>query len=83
MFQDYFSCCSSDKTIDQCMAPKVFKQMKYDNKVDVFSFAMILFEMLEGDPPLSQYEPYEAAKLMGEDHRPSLTAKGFTSELIE
>ncbi|KAF9600011.1 hypothetical protein IFM89_002484, partial [Coptis chinensis] len=47
----------------QYMAPEVFKHQKYDKKVDVFSFAMILYEMLEGDPPMSNYKPYEAAKL--------------------
>lgn len=28
------------------MAPEVFKHRKYDKKVDVFSFAMILFEVI-------------------------------------
>ncbi|XP_055810024.1 serine/threonine-protein kinase VIK [Solanum dulcamara] len=63
------------------MAPEVFKHRKYDKKVDVFSFAMILYEMLEGDPPLSHYEPYEAAKYVAEGHRPMFRAKGFTPEL--
>ncbi|PHU02444.1 hypothetical protein BC332_27695 [Capsicum chinense] len=63
------------------MAPEVFKHRKYDKKVDVFSFAMILYEMLEGDPPLSHYEPYEAAKYVSEGHRPMFRAKGFTPEL--
>jgi len=31
------------------MAPEVFKHRRYDKKVDVFSFAMILYEVLEGD----------------------------------
>ncbi|PIN05267.1 Non-specific serine/threonine protein kinase [Handroanthus impetiginosus] len=35
------------------MAPEVFKNGNYDKKADVFSFAMIVNEMLEGDPPLS------------------------------
>ncbi|KAF3623391.1 putative transmembrane emp24 domain-containing protein p24delta9-like [Capsicum annuum] len=65
------------------MAPEVFKHRKYDKKVDVFSFAMILYEMLEGDPPLSHYEPYEAAKYVSEGHRPMFRAKGFTPELKE
>ncbi|XP_059317296.1 serine/threonine-protein kinase VIK isoform X1 [Lycium ferocissimum] len=65
------------------MAPEVFKHRKYDKKVDVFSFAMILYEMLEGDPPLSHYEPYEAAKYVAEGHRPMFRAKGFTPELKE
>jgi len=65
------------------MAPEVFKHRKYDKKVDVFSFAMILYEMLEGDPPLSHYEPYEAAKLVAEGRRPAFRVKGYTSELKE
>ncbi|KAL3636225.1 hypothetical protein CASFOL_020772 [Castilleja foliolosa] len=63
------------------MAPEVFKHRKYDKKVDVFSFAMILYEMLEGEPPLSSYEPYEAARYVAEGHRPIFRAKGFVPEL--
>ncbi|KAL0385893.1 UNVERIFIED_CONTAM: Integrin-linked protein kinase [Sesamum radiatum] len=65
------------------MAPEVFKHKKYDKKVDVFSFAMILYEMLEGEPPLSHYEPEEAARYVAEGHRPIFRAKGFTPELKE
>lgn len=65
------------------MAPEVFKHRKYDKKVDVYSFAMILYEMLEGDPPLSGYQPYEAAKYAAEGHRPIFRAKGFIPELKE
>lgn len=65
------------------MAPEVFKHRKYDKTVDVFSFAMILFEMLEGDPPMSNYEAYEAAKYVAEGHRPMFRSKGFTPELKE
>lgn len=32
-------------SIDRYMAPEVFKHRKYDKKVDVFSFAMILYEV--------------------------------------
>ncbi|GAB2297176.1 hypothetical protein Dimus_031289 [Dionaea muscipula] len=65
------------------MAPEVFKHRKYDKKVDVFSFAMILYEMLEGDPPMAHYEPYEAAKYVAEGHRPMFRAKGVVPELRE
>ncbi|KGN51950.1 integrin-linked protein kinase 1 [Cucumis sativus] len=65
------------------MAPEVFKHRKYDKKVDVFSFAMILYEMLEGDPPLANYEPYEAAKYVAEGHRPMFRAKGYLPVLRE
>ncbi|KQK15061.1 hypothetical protein BRADI_1g20390v3 [Brachypodium distachyon] len=63
------------------MAPEVFKHRKYDRKVDIFSFAMILYEMLEGDPPFSNYEPYEAAKYVADGHRPAFRSKGHISEL--
>ncbi|THU49624.1 hypothetical protein C4D60_Mb06t11480 [Musa balbisiana] len=63
------------------MAPEVFKHRKYDKKVDVFSFAMILYEMLEGEPPFSNHEPYEAAKLVAGGNRPSFHAKGYIQEL--
>lgn len=39
--------------------------------------------MLEGEPPLSHYEAYEAAKYVAEGHRPHFRAKGYTSELKE
>ncbi|KAI3987713.1 hypothetical protein MKX01_028447 [Papaver californicum] len=65
------------------MAPEVFKHLKYDKKVDVFSFAMILYEMLEGNPPMVNYEPYEAAKYVTDGHRPAFRAKGYLPELRE
>lgn len=39
--------------------------------------------MLEGDPPLSNYEPYEAAKYVAEGQRPMFRAKGYITELKE
>ncbi|KAK1260492.1 Serine/threonine-protein kinase EDR1 [Acorus gramineus] len=65
------------------MAPEVFRHRKYDKKVDVFSFAMILYEMLEGDPPLASYEPYEAAKHVSEGMRPTFRSKGLLPDLKE
>ncbi|KAJ1423678.1 Serine-threonine/tyrosine-protein kinase, catalytic domain [Sesbania bispinosa] len=65
------------------MAPEVFKHRRYDKKVDVFSFAMILYEMLEGEPPFANYEPYDGAKYVAEGHRPTFRAKGYIPELRE
>lgn len=42
-----------------------------------------LMQMLEGEPTLANYEPYEAAKFVAEGHRPIFRAKGFTPELRE
>ncbi|KAL3636014.1 hypothetical protein CASFOL_020561 [Castilleja foliolosa] len=36
--------------------------------------------MLEGEPPLSSYEPYEAARYVAEGHRPIFRAKGLTGQ---
>ncbi|XP_027346578.1 integrin-linked protein kinase 1-like [Abrus precatorius] len=63
------------------MAPEVFKHRRYDKKVDVYSFAMILYEMLEGEPPFASYEPYDGAKRAAEGHRPTFRAKGYIPEL--
>ncbi|KAI3876458.1 hypothetical protein MKX03_030275 [Papaver bracteatum] len=65
------------------MAPEVFKHRKYDKKVDVFSFGMILYEMLEGDPPFAGLEPYDAAKHVAEGHRPPFRSKNSLPELRE
>ncbi|KAK9052170.1 hypothetical protein SSX86_028798 [Deinandra increscens subsp. villosa] len=65
------------------MAPEVFKHRKYDKKVDVYSFAMILYQMLEGDPPLSNYEPYEAAKCASDGLRPNFKSRSYSPELRE
>ena len=38
--------------------------------------------MMEGDPPFSNYEPYEAAKYVADGHRP-VFRKSHTNELKE
>lgn len=38
--------------------------------------------MLEGDPPFSNYEPYEAAKYVADGHRPAFR-KGHSHEVKE
>jgi hypothetical protein len=38
--------------------------------------------MLEGDPPFSNYEPYEAAKYVADGHRPAFR-KGYSNDLKE
>jgi hypothetical protein len=38
--------------------------------------------MMEGDPPFSSYEPYEAAKYVADGHRP-IFRKSHTNELKE
>ncbi|KAH7283783.1 hypothetical protein KP509_34G023800 [Ceratopteris richardii] len=63
------------------MAPEVFRHRAYDTKVDVFSFGMILYEMLEGIPPFQGIEPYEAARAVSTGERPEITARTCTPAL--
>ncbi|XP_065877553.1 serine/threonine-protein kinase 12 [Euphorbia lathyris] len=56
------------------MAPEVFKNEEYDTKVDVFSFALILQEMIEGCPPFSVKQELEVTKLYAEKERPPFKA---------
>ncbi|CAK9198672.1 unnamed protein product [Sphagnum jensenii] len=66
------------------MAPEVFLHQKYDKSVDVFSFAMILYEMFEGFAPFEDEEAYEAARLVAEEHyRPEMRAKTYPPGMRE
>jgi serine/threonine protein kinase len=56
------------------MAPEVFEHNPYDKSVDVFSFAMMLYEMFEGVAPFDDKEAYEAAQLIRDGQRPEMVA---------
>ncbi|KAE9598960.1 hypothetical protein Lal_00022459 [Lupinus albus] len=56
------------------VAPEVFKQEEYDTKVDVFSFALILQEMIEGCPPFSAKKDEEVPKAYAAKERPPFRA---------
>lgn len=56
------------------VAPEVFKNDEYDTKVDVFSFALIIQEMIEGCPPFVSMREEEAAKAYCSNERPPFTA---------
>ncbi|KAF1890952.1 hypothetical protein Lal_00037523 [Lupinus albus] len=55
-------------------APEVFKQEEYDTTVDVFSFALILQEMIEGCPPFSAKKDEEVPKVYAAKERPPFRA---------
>mmetsp|Transcript_33425 Transcript_33425/g.73919 ORF Transcript_33425/g.73919 Transcript_33425/m.73919 type:complete len:522 (-) Transcript_33425:758-2323(-) len=44
------------------MAPEVFRHEPYNLKVDVYSFAMIVFQLFECVPPFAGVDPVEAAR---------------------
>jgi serine/threonine protein kinase len=56
------------------MAPEVFQTNTYDEKVDVYSFSMILFEIICREIPFEEEEPAAVGKLTIEGCRPDLDA---------
>lgn len=44
------------------MAPEVFRHEPYSLKVDVYSFAMILFQLFETTTPFAGHDPVDAAR---------------------
>ncbi|KAF8007776.1 hypothetical protein BT93_K1697 [Corymbia citriodora subsp. variegata] len=70
------------------VAPEVYKNEEYDTKVDVFSFALILQEMIEGSVPFPSKSEYEVPKCYVSNERPPFraSAKHYAhglKELIE
>ncbi|KAI4295340.1 hypothetical protein L6164_035395 [Bauhinia variegata] len=65
---------SCQETSCRYVAPEVFKQEEYDTKVDVFSFALILQEMIEGCPPFSAKQEAEVPKVYAAKERPPFRA---------
>ncbi|XP_048328295.2 integrin-linked protein kinase 1 isoform X2 [Ziziphus jujuba] len=56
------------------VAPEVYRNEEYDTKVDVFSFALILQEMIEGCPPFSTKPEKEVPKAYVANERPPFRA---------
>ncbi|CAH9111449.1 unnamed protein product [Cuscuta epithymum] len=70
------------------VAPEIYRDDIFDKSVDVYSYALILYEMMEGCPPFHPKLPEEAAKLLCvEEKRPTFKTKSKyppdLKELIE
>ncbi|KAL9243955.1 hypothetical protein vseg_017785 [Gypsophila vaccaria] len=65
---------SSQETSWRYVAPELYKNEEYDTKVDVFSFALILQEMIEGCPPFASKPEKEVAKVYCSNERPPFKA---------
>ncbi|XP_077252262.1 serine/threonine-protein kinase 12-like [Tasmannia lanceolata] len=65
---------SREGTSCRYMAPEVFRNEEYDTKVDVFSFSLILQEMIEGSPPFSTKPENEVPKSYAAKERPPFRA---------
>ncbi|KAK9051626.1 hypothetical protein SSX86_028253 [Deinandra increscens subsp. villosa] len=56
------------------VAPEVFRNEDYDTKVDVFSFALIVQEMIEGCQPFVAKDEKDVPKLYAANERPPFNA---------
>lgn len=62
-------------------APEILNNMKYNEKVDIFSFGMMLHSMVTGGPPFSKSGPKGtplAALQVSKSHRFSPTRSRVT-----
>ncbi|KAK7372855.1 hypothetical protein VNO80_06243 [Phaseolus coccineus] len=60
--------------VGRYVAPEVYRNEEYDTKVDVFSFALILQEMIEGCPPFYAKPENKVPKAYVENEQPPFTA---------
>eukprot|EP01125_Pyxidicula_operculata_P020687 TRINITY_DN769_c0_g1_i1.p1 TRINITY_DN769_c0_g1~~TRINITY_DN769_c0_g1_i1.p1 ORF type:complete len:168 (+),score=22.48 TRINITY_DN769_c0_g1_i1:359-862(+) len=68
-----------------CMAPEVFKGEEYSFHADVFSFAILLFNMVSGEKANNGTEPLKFAHMVAHDnYRPIIpdVVSPFYKELI-
>ncbi|PJF19090.1 Lysine--tRNA ligase [Paramicrosporidium saccamoebae] len=54
------------------MAPEVIKRSQYDNKADIWSLGISLYELLKGAPPLANIEPGRAIFIIPKNAPPRL-----------
>ncbi|EPS72596.1 hypothetical protein M569_02160 [Genlisea aurea] len=68
------------------VAPELYRNEIFDRHVDVHSFGVILYEMMEGSPPFCSKSPEESARIIClEEKRPTIKSKSksFPQELKE
>ncbi|KAJ8639319.1 hypothetical protein MRB53_016013 [Persea americana] len=76
----------SNHLVDLYVAPEVYKEEIFDKSVDAFSFALVLYEMIEGAPPFHPKSAEDVAKMIClEGMRPpiKLKSKSYPPDLKE
>merc|ERR1719261_1542477 len=56
------------------MAPEVASGKHYDEKADVYSYAMALFEIICREVPFQEKQPQDVVRLVAEGKRPDMEA---------
>jgi len=56
------------------MAPEMFDSRSYDEKVDVYSYGIVVFEMFAREPPFEDRQQEEIEQLVKKGARPTLEA---------
>ena len=54
------------KKINFYMPPEIMKNLKYEEKSDVFSYGMIIYEIITGEIPYSNYLPNQIIGIVGD-----------------
>merc|ERR1719443_2852862 len=62
------------KSLNLLLSKQVFTGTKYDEKVDVYSYGMILFEIICREIPFEEEEPAAVGRLAVQGARPDLEA---------
>jgi len=57
------------------MAPEVWEEKSYDTKADVYSFAIVMWELMTGQVPFSQLRPFRIGQAVTQGERPPLPAE--------
>ena len=52
------------------MAPEVLSSTQYDQKADIYSFGMIMFEVICREIPFEEYEPAQVRQMVQCGNRP-------------
>lgn len=66
------------------VAPEITRNESYSKKIDVYSFAMIMYEMFEGRRPFAEEENFKiAAQKASEGIRPKFESRRVPPEVVE
>ena len=65
------------------MAPEVSLNERYDLKADIFSFGMILYWLIEGQPPFNNKTGEEAAAMAADNSRPTFRSHNVLKETMD